>query len=153
MNNQKETIKIGILLVFVIFFAIFFGSTKGNDQLNLIETEDKGFSYPVYDSEYNGVYKNNKGTKTYIMVGKNQDDTYRIYFVRTVAGKEVSVQLDSVQMKNGVVTFTDNSDNNQKMDFKMEFRNGAINVESVQLSLSNNKIAGYYEKEKSVVLD
>ena len=49
---MKEGIKTGLLLFFVVAFALFFANTRGNDELNLniewptVEKEEE-FSFPI----------------------------------------------------------------------------------------------------------
>lgn len=153
-SNVKETIKNGILLFLVVFFLIFFVTTKGNDELslnfNFSTTEE--FSYPVYGSEYNGQYRNNDGNGIYAFVGKNADDTYRVYFIKTVKSlKNVLIKLDSVKITDGKATFVDTTNpnsNNLKLDIK--FDKNEFSVSPSQIGLSNEQLDGSYLKMKDI---
>lgn len=151
---MKENIKNGILLVLVVFFAIFFGTTRGNDELNLnIEwpTMEKEFSYPVYSSKYNGAYRNNASNGIYTLVGKNSDETYRVYFIEAVGGvKNVIVQMDAVNMVNNKITFSDPTNANSNSKLVIEFGDNDFEVSPAQLGLTNEKLTGYYLKQKDI---
>ena len=102
MNNVKEIVKIGVLLFLVVFVAIIVTTTKGKDPLRFdfnlnIELRDKNeFSFPIVNSEYNGEYRNNKGNSVYVLVGKNNDETYRVYFLRN---SEPKINIEKLNKK------------------------------------------------------
>jgi len=146
---MKEYVKIGILFFLVVFFAVFFASTRGNDELNLnldfdFSTQEE-FSYPIYDSEYNGEYRNTKSNGAYVLVGKNADDTYRMYFIQTIRSiKNIVLQLDNAKVVNGKLSFEDA--NNSALT--LEFGGSGVTIDAGLGSLGNEKIEGYYTKVK-----
>lgn len=146
---MKENAKNIILLIFIIFFAVFFGMTKGNDELNLdfkLPSLEEEFSYPIVASEYNGLYRNNASNGTYALVGKNSNGTYRIYFIYAInAVKNITLKLDNATVENGKVSFVDNSNINQTLEFgQNEFR------VPKQMGMGNEQIEGYYLKTKEI---
>lgn len=149
---MKETIKTGILLFFVIVFAIFFASTKGSGELNWDikwpEAKEE-FSYDIYPSEYNGQYKNINGNKVYAFVGKNADDTYRVYFIDSTLGKNVILKLDSNTLKNEEFSFVDTT-SNSNLKMKLRFSENSFTVEPDGIGFSNEKIGGSYIKTKDI---
>lgn len=154
-SNVKEAIKNGVLLVLIVIFLIFFITTKGNDELNLnfnFPSAEQEFSYPVYASDYNGLYRNNAGNGIYAFVGKNADDTYRVYFIRTVRSiKTVTLKLDNIKLTDGKATFVDTSNtevSNLKMDIK--FDKNEFSVSPSQIGFSNAQLEGYYLKTKNI---
>jgi len=148
---MKEYVKIGILFFLVVFFAVFFASTRGNDELNLnldfdFSTQEE-FSYPIYDSEYNGEYRNTKSNGAYVLVGKNADDTYRMYFIQTIRSiKNIVLQLDNAKVVNGKLSFEDA--NNSALT--LEFGGSGVTIDAGLGSLGNEKIEGYYTKVKNL---
>ncbi|MBO5143259.1 MAG: hypothetical protein J6C46_09805 [Clostridia bacterium] len=154
MNNTKETVKIVILLILVIFFALVVSNTKGDDELkwdiNLDFSSEDEFSYPIAESEYNGEYKNTASNGMYVMVGMNPDGTYRVYFVKDSV-RNIVLKLDSAQMKDGKITYTDvtnvSAPNTQMV---MEFRKNEIDIEPATLGITNEQMKGYYLKMKDL---
>lgn len=148
MKNVKELVKVGFLLFLVVFFAIIVTTTKGKDPLRFdfdlnIEIRDKNeFSFPIVNSEYNGEYRNNKGNSVYVLVGKNNDETYRVYFLRN---SDPIVKLDSAKLEGNKISFIDN--NNVKL--KLLFTKDGFHVSS-DLSLGNAQLEGEYIKMKSI---
>ena len=151
---MKETIKNVVLLILVLFFAIFFGATKGNDELNLnfsLPTLEEEFSYPVYSSVYNGLYRNNASNGIYVLVGKNVDETYRVYFIEAIKSvKNIILQYDSLNVVEGKITFDDTTNANANSKLVLEFGNNELSVEPSQLGLTNEKLTGYFLKQKDI---
>lgn len=155
MNNGKELIKIGVLFVLVVFFAIFFTLTKGNDELDLdfnfkIQEE---FSYPVSSSEYNGLYYNEKGNNHYVMIGKNSDNTYRVYFINGEPTPRPVLKLDSTSMdKDKKITFIDTTSvsvDNLKLAITFNSADSFV-VGPAMTGFSNAKFEGHYMKIKGI---
>lgn len=155
---MKEMVKNGILLFLIVVFAVLFITTKGNDELNFninldFSNGEEEFSYPVYASEYNGLYRNNKGNGVYAFVGKNADDTYRIYLLQAVKSvKTVLVKLDSISLsEKGEGTFIDTSNLNAN-DPKMAiaFKTNEFSLSSAELGISNAKLEGSFFKLKDI---
>lgn len=149
-DSMKNTIQIVVLLVLVVGFAVFFGLTKGNDKLNLnfdINISQKEeFSYPIVSSSYNGEYRSNKGNGVFAMVGKNEDGTFRVYFIYQVAStKNVILKLDSVEMKDGKIAFK-NADN---VDLTMEFGEKSFRIPK-EIGYGDAKLEGDYVKMKDI---
>ena len=148
MNNVKELVKIGILFFLVVFFAIIVVTTKGKDPLRFninlnIDLKDKNaFSFQIVNSEYNGEYRNTKGNSVYALVGKNNDETYRVYFLRN---SDPIVKLDSGKLEGNKISFVDN--NNVKL--KILFTKDGFHVSS-DLSSGNAQLEGEYTKMKSI---
>lgn len=151
---MKEGVKIGFLFFFVVVFALFFANTKGNDELNLniewptVQKEEE-FSFPIYASEYNGQYKNLAGNGVHAFVGKNADDTYRVYFIEVTAGKNVILKLDSYTLKGNKISFVDTS-KGSNLNMKIEFSKDGFTVGPEQIGFSNEKIGGSYIKTNDI---
>ena len=147
---MKESIKTGLLLLLVVVFAIFFASTKGDDELNLdinIAPGQNEFSYEIYDSEYNGEYRNTKSNGAYVFVGKNSDGTYRIYFIQTINSiKNISLKLDNVQLENGKLVFKDSNGSG----LNLVFGQNNLTVDAEMGSLGNERLEGFYTKVKDL---
>lgn len=146
---MKETVKTGIVLVLVIFFALFFGMTKGSDELNLnfeLPEFKEEFSFQVHSSEYNGLYRNLADNGMYAMVGKNADNTHRIYFIKTVRStKTVTEKVDSANIVDGKASFYDANDTKLTINFgKNEF------TIPKELGLGNEQLEGSYLKTKNI---
>lgn len=148
MKNVKELVKIGILFFLVVFFAVIVTTTKGKDPLRFdinlnIELKDKNaFSFPIVNSEYNGEYRNTKGNSVYVLVGKNNDETYRVYFLRN---SDPIVKLDGARLEGNKISFVDN--NNVRL--KLLFNKDGFIVDS-DLSGGNAQLEGQYTKMKSI---
>ena len=110
------------------------------------------FSYPVYSSVYNGLYRNNASNGIYILVGKNVDETYIVYFIEAISSiKNIVLQLDAVTISDGKITFKDTTNaNNATSNLVLEFGNNELSVEPAQLGLTNEKLTGYYLKQKDI---
>ncbi len=112
---MKELIKTAIVLVLVILAAVVVITTKGHDtldtskfKLNKSFTEDQ-FSYSVVDSSFNGIYQSNVNSNTYIICGKREEGSYRVYFVKKVGIKSVVLRLDDLLVDaNGEARFSNN---------------------------------------------
>ena len=158
-GNMKEVVINGVLLFLILFFLVFFVTTKGEDKLelnfdfNFNSSSPNDFSYPVYASENNGLYKNLAGNGMYAFVGKNVDDTYRVYFIKTTgAVKTVSLKLDSINMVDGEGIFIDES-NTEVAGLKMKLKFGKNEIEvgpADPVSLSNAQLGGTYLKRKEI---
>lgn len=150
MKNVKEIVKIGFLFFFVVFFAIFFVATKGNDELNFninldFSTEEE-FSFPITKSEYNGQYRNIKDNGVYTLIGANADGTYRIYFIHQVkSAKNVILKLDSAQLKGKEIEFVDM----HSTKLKLTFNSNGYTI-SGGLGLGNADLEGTYTKVKDI---
>lgn len=146
-SNIKETIKLGLILFLVVFFAMFFVTTKGKDELVLdfdfnfnTSTEDE-FSFQIYPSDYNGEFRNTKGNGIFAFVGANSDGSYRVYFIEQIASvKNVLVKVDNATMKNKEITFKDN----YGVDLKMVFNEKTFVVSPDGINLGNQKLEGSY---------
>lgn len=147
---MKDTVQTGLLLLLVIILALFFGTTKGNDELNLdfnvdFSTEEE-FSYPVVTSSYNGEYRSNKGNGIYAMVGENPDGTFRVYFIHQVAStKNIILKLDSATMENEKIKFK----NTEGVSLTMEFSDGGFTIPS-EIGYGDVQLEGFYSKMKDI---
>ena len=146
---MKETIKTGFVLFLVIFFALFFGMTKGPDELNLnfqLPEFKEEFSFQVYSSEYNGLYRNIADNGMYAMVGKNADGTYKVYFIKTVRStKTVTEKVDATNVVDGKATFRDVND----VKLTIEFGKNELTIPK-ELGLGNEQLEGNYLKTKNI---
>lgn len=152
---MKETIKVAVLFVFVMIVGFLVTSTKGDDELKWNvdmdlswPTEGSEFSYAIVDSEYNGVYKNGKNNGVYIMIGKNADDTYRIYMKEQIAGiPKLEVQLDQATMKEGRVDFTNSYDTPLYLEFQ---ENGSFIIDARLGSMGDSSLEGAYTRTRTI---
>lgn len=146
---MKELLKTGFVLFLVIFFALFFGMTRGNDELNWnfqLPEFKEDFSFQVYTSEYNGLYRNIADNGIYAMVGKNADDTYRVYFIKTARSlKTVTEKVDSLNLVDGKGSFRDVND----VKLTIEFSKNEFKIPK-ELGLGNEQLEGSYLKTKNI---
>lgn len=149
---MKETVEIVILLILVVVSGVFVTMTKGNDELNWDinlnlswPTEDE-FSYSIVSSDYNGEFRNNKGNGIFALMGKNEDGTYRIYFIHQVASvKNILVKIDSGKAENDRIAFT----NANGTPLYVVLGNDSITV-GADLGYGDAQLEGYYAKMKSI---
>ena len=110
----------GLAIIVILAFIIVF-SSKGNDSLDIDKTreqniqilEDK-YVYSIAKSDLNGQYKNQKGNNVYAMLGKNNDGTYRLYFIKTMGSisRSVILRIDDLELKaDGSGSFKNDTNN------------------------------------------
>lgn len=146
---MKETVKLAIIIILVVFFAAFFSMTRGKDELNWnieLPKFEEEFSYPVYASQYNGLYRSEKSNGVYAMVGKNSDDTYKVYFIRTInSTKTIVERIENANMVNEKISFTDA--NNVRLT--IEFSKNEMRVPK-ELGMGNAQLEGGYLRTKDI---
>ena len=148
---MKEAIKTAILFVLVLVVGILVVQTKGDDplvwnvDLNLSWTEKEEFNYPLEPWEYNGEYRNINGSGRYIMMGKNLDDTYRVYFIMADPSPRIELKLDSLKLENDKLSFKDDYNNG----LYITLGDGEV-VVSPELGLGNAKLEGTYRRMKTI---
>jgi len=147
---MKEAVKTGILFVLVIIVGIFVVKTKGDDPLkwdvNLdLSWPTEEFNYPLDDSEYNGEYRNDKGNGRYILMGKNLDGSYRVYFIKAEPSPTVELKLDALQLVNDKLSFKDT--NGSALYITLGDKQVIV---SPELGYGNAGLEGTYRRMKTI---
>lgn len=154
MKNIIQSILLFLLVLVALYIVL---NTRGTGNLDFsvdlskISTEEK-FSYSIVNDEYNGEYKNTKGNNMYLMVGKNADGTYRIYFIHIGAAafgrdnKYVELRLDDVKLDSNN-SYAFNTANN--VPLKLTIQNRQIIVSS-NLGTGDASMEGIYMWRKSI---
>ena len=152
----KEIVKTVVVFVLLAIAVIVVFTTRGSDEMEWdinfdIKTEEE-FSYDIVPNEANGEYKNTKGNRHYILLGKNSDGTYRIYFIHIGAAafgssnKNTVIRLDNAVFDaNGSLVFT--TENN--VSLKLTLKGKEIYVTS-NLSIGDSDLEGNYTFQKSI---
>jgi len=152
----KEIIKTAVVFLLLIIACVVVFTTRGNDKMEWnidfsVDTEEE-FSYDIAPNSANGEYKNTKGNNYYILLGQNDDGTYRIYFIHIGASGWVGsnkypvVRLDNAVLDSkGSTTFT--TENNVSLKLTLSERD--INVTS-NMSLGDAALEGHYTFQKPI---
>ena len=149
---MQEIVKTSIVAIVLILAIIFVVGTRGNDSLdwskinvNVAENGDS-FSYNIVSSEYNGQYAGS--SNIYAMVGKNEDGTYRLYFIRVMGVVKTAIlRIDDLTLsKDGVGTFKNNNGNQMKITFGV----GQFSAENTLDTVVDNGIKGKYVKTADI---
>lgn len=150
---MKETVEVVLLLILVVIAGAFVGMTKGDDELNwdvnlnITWPTDEEFSYSIVSSDYNGQFRNNKGNGIFALMGKNEDGTYRVYFIHQIAStKNIIVKVDNGELKGDRIDFT-NSQNTPLYITLLADGSFAVNGD---LGYGDSQLEGSYFLMKSI---
>lgn len=145
---MKETIKTAVVAILLILALWFVVGTRGNDTLDWskmsvdVSKYEETFSYNIVSSDYNGQYEG--ASNIYALVGKNDDGTYRVYFIRVMGViKTAILRIDDLKLSEDGVGIFNNTNGNQ---MKITFGKGYFSTENVHETVVDNGIKGRYSK-------
>jgi len=128
---MKSIIETAIVALLVVLAGVMLATTRGTDETDWskfkldVRAKEDSFSYEIVDSEFNGSYENSTKHKTYCMLGKNPDGTYRLYFVKAIGQiKSVVLRVDNLSI-----------DSENKGQFSMDGYTGASTVSFLNIEL------------------
>ncbi len=152
MNQSvKETGKIVVLCILIVFLAVFFIKTKGNDKFEpnfVVDIEKEEFDYTLMESSYNAEYKNTKSNGMYLMTGKSANDMYYFYLVEwNGALKVYHLKLDNAVMENNTISFAYNQGK-----YTATFGNNSVVIEGDMMNgvYGDERVDGNYTFRKKL---